>query len=102
MAHLSATKLTFTPAWGEMDEAQRQAEQVAAYELIAKHGGTVEAQWILWSDQVLLTITSYPDETSSLKAQMAITARGAFLLQSQTALALDDFVAMQAEAVAGG
>jgi uncharacterized protein with GYD domain len=97
MAHLSASKLTFTPAWADMSEEERQAEQVAALEIVAKYGGEQEGQWVLWSDQVLLTITKYPDQASAIKAQMAIVARGAFELQGQTALTLDEVVGYQAE-----
>lgn len=97
MAHLSASKLTFTPAWADMSEDERQAEQVAALEIVAKYGGEQEGQWVLWSDQVLLTITRYPDQPSAIKAQMAIVARGAFELQSQTALTLEEMVGYQAE-----
>ena len=97
MAYRSASKLTFTPAWADMTEEQRLAEQVAAGEIVAKYGGTQEGQWVLWTDQVLLTITMYPDQASSLKSQMAIVARGAFELQGQTALSLDEMVAVQAE-----
>lgn len=39
MAHRSASKLTFTPAWADMTEEERQAEQVAAIEIVAKYGG---------------------------------------------------------------
>ena len=97
MAHRSASKLTFTPAWADMTAEERQAEQVAAIEIVAKYGGEQEGQWILWSDQVLLTITMYPDQESAIKAQMAIVARGAFELQGQTALSLDEMIEYQAE-----
>ena len=60
-------------------------------------GGEQEGQWILWSDQVLLTITKYPDQASAIKAQMAIVARGAFELQGQTALSMDEMIEYQAE-----
>lgn len=97
MAYRGASKLTFTPAWADMSEEERQAEQVAAMEIVAKYGGKQEGQWVLWSDQVLLSITSYPDQESAIKSQMAIVARGAFELQSQTALTLDEMIGYQAE-----
>ena len=97
MSYLNASKLTFTPAWGSMSEDQRLAEQTAALELVTKYGGKIEGQWVLWSDGVLLSITSYPDQASSVKAELAIGARGAFQLQSQAALTLDEVVGFQAE-----
>lgn len=97
MAYRSASKLTFTPAWAGMTPDQRQAEQVAAMEIVAKFGGENEGQWWLWSDGALLSITSYPDEASGMKSLMAIVARGAFELQSQTALSLEEIAGLQAE-----
>jgi uncharacterized protein with GYD domain len=97
MSYLNASKLTFTPAWGAMSADDRLAEQVAALELVAKYGGKIEGQWILWSDGVLLSITTYPDMASSMKAELAIGQRGAFLLQSQPALTLDEIVGFQGE-----
>lgn len=101
MAYRGASKLTFTSAWANMTEEERQAEQVAAMEIVAKYGGEQEGQWILWSDGVLLTITKYPDQASAIKSQMAIVARGAFELQGQTALTLDEMIEYQAEINAG-
>jgi uncharacterized protein with GYD domain len=95
MAYRSASKLTFSPAWQSMNADQRAAEQVAAIELIAKYGGELEGQWWLWTDQVLLSITKYPDEASHMKASAAIGARGAFQLVSQTALTLDEIAGIQ-------
>ena len=96
MAYRSASKLTFTPAWAAMTPDQRQAEQVAAWEIVNKFGGENEGQWWLWSDGALLSITKYPDEASGMKALMAIVARGAFQLQSQTALTLEEVAGLQA------
>ena len=90
MSHLSATKLTFTPKWAEMSDDERTAEQVAAYEIVAKCGGEVKVQYVLWSDNCLFTITDYPDEVSGMKSQQAIARRGAFVLESQTAVPLED------------
>jgi uncharacterized protein with GYD domain len=80
-----------------MSAEERLAEQAAALDLVAKYGGEIEGQWILWSDGVLLSITTYPDMASSMKAELAIGARGAFQLQSQPALTLDEIVGFQAE-----
>lgn len=96
MAYRSASKLTFTPAWADMTPDQRLAEQVAAMEIVAKFGGENEGQWWLWSDQVLLSVTRYPDEASGMKALMAIVNRGAFELQGQTALTLEEIAGLQA------
>jgi uncharacterized protein with GYD domain len=79
-----------------MTPDQRLAEQVAAMEIVAKFGGENEGQWWLWTDRALLSITSYPDEASGMKALMAIVARGAFELQSQTALSLEEIAGLQA------
>ena len=97
MAYRSASKLTFSPAWQGMSQDERQAEQVAAMEIVAKNGGEQEGQWWLWSDQVLLSVTSYPDQASAMKAQMEIGARGAFELQGQTALTLAEIGQLQSE-----
>jgi uncharacterized protein with GYD domain len=97
MTYRSASKLTFTPAWADMTPEQRMAEQVAAVEIVAKYGGEQEGQWWLWTDQVLLSITSYPDQASSMKSQMAILARGAFELQGQSALSLAEVMELQSE-----
>ena len=96
MAYRSASKLTFAPAWADMTPDQRLAEQVAAMEIVAKFGGENEGQWWLWSDGALLSVTKYPDEASGMRALMAIVARGAFELQSQTALTLEEIAGLQA------
>ncbi len=64
MSHLSATKLTFSPKWATMDDDERTTEQVAAYDIVSKCGGEIKAQYVLWSDNSLFTITDYPDEVS--------------------------------------
>lgn len=97
MAYRSASKLTFTPAWGEMNEDQRAKEQAAAYEIVAKYGGNIEGQWVLWTDGVLLSVVTYPDQASAVKAELAITSRGAFDLQGQSAFSLDEIIGWQAE-----
>ena len=90
MSHLSATKLTFSPKWDAMSEDERTGEQVAAYDIVSKCGGEIKAQYVLWSDNCLFTITAYPDEESGFKSQQAIARRGAFVLQSQRAVPLED------------
>jgi len=95
MAYRIASKLTFSPAWGAMDAEERLAEQVAAIEIVAANGGAFEGQWVLWSDGVLLSIVSYPDLESSVRSEMAIQARGAFELSSQSALTLEEITALQ-------
>lgn len=97
MTYRSASKLTFAPAWAGMTPDERLGEQVAAMEIVAKYGGESEGQWWLWTDQVLLSITSYPDEASGMKALMAIGARGAFELVGQTALSLEEISGLQAD-----
>jgi uncharacterized protein with GYD domain len=97
MSHLSATKLTFSPKWATMNDAEQLAEQVAAYDIVSKCGGEIKAQYVLWSDNCLLTITDYPDEESGFKSQQAIARRGAFVLESQRALPLEDVLSWQDE-----
>ena len=97
MSHLSATKLTFSAKWDAMDDEERLAEQVAAYDIVSKCGGEIKAQYVLWSDNCLFTITDYPDEESGFKSQQAIARRGAFVLQSQRAVPLEDVLSWQDE-----
>jgi uncharacterized protein with GYD domain len=97
MSYLSASKLTFTPKWADMSDEEQLAEQVAAYEIVAKFGGEIKAQYVLWTDNCLLTVVEYADETSAFKTELAIARRGAFALQGQRALPLEDVVAWQDE-----
>ena len=97
MAHLSASKLTFTPKWDEMNDDERAGEQAAAFEIVAKCGGSIKSQYLLVSDGCLLSITEYPDEKVALKSAAAIGRRGAFVLQTQTALPLDAFMSWEDE-----
>ena len=97
MSYLSASKLTFSPKWADMSDDEQTAEQVAAYDIVAKYGGDIKAQYILWTDGCLLTVVEYPDETSAYKTELAIQRRGAFLLQGQRALPLEDILSWQDE-----
>ena len=90
MSYLSASKLTFSPKWADMNEDDRLAEQVAALDIVSKYGGEMKAQYVLWSDNCLLSIVNYPEETSAFKAELAIGRRGAFVLQAQRAVPLED------------
>jgi uncharacterized protein with GYD domain len=97
MTHLSASKLTFAPKWDDMSDDERTAEQVAAVEIVTKCGGSIKAQHLLMTDGCLLSITEYPDETAALKSALAIARRGAFVLQTQTAIPLDVAMSWQDE-----
>lgn len=97
MSYLSASKLTFTPKWADMSDEEQLAEQVAALDIVSKFGGEIKAQYILWSDNCLLTVVEYPDETSAFKTELAISRRGAFVLQGQRALPLEDVMSWQDE-----
>ena len=97
MSHLSATTLTFSPKWDAMDDDERTAEQVAAYEIVSKCGGEIKAQYVLWSDNSLLSIVDYPDEVSAFKSQLAIARRGAFVLEGQRAIPIEDILSWQDE-----
>jgi uncharacterized protein with GYD domain len=98
MSYLSASKLTFSQKWEDMNEDERLAEQVAALDIVSKYGGEIKAQYVLWTDGCLLSVIDYADETSALKAEMAISRRGAFVLQQQRALPLEDVMAWEDEA----
>lgn len=97
MSYLNATKLTFSAKWDDMSDDERLAEQVAALDIVSKFGGEIKAQYVLWSDNCLLSVIDYPDETSAFKSSLAIGRRGAFLLQGQRALPLEDLMAWQDE-----
>jgi uncharacterized protein with GYD domain len=97
MSHLSATRLTFSPKWDTMDDDERTAEQVAAYDIVSKCGGEIKAQYVLWSDNCLLSIVDYPDEISAFKSQLAIARRGAFVLEGQRAVPIEDILSWQDE-----
>lgn len=100
MSYRSATKVTFTPKYAELSEDQRMAEQVAAFEIVAKYGGEFEAQVVLFTDQVFLAVVRYPDEQSAMKSLLAIQARGAYEMHSQRALTLEEMMQLQTEAAA--
>ena len=99
MSYLSASKLTFAPKWGDMSEEERLAEQMAALDIVSKYGGEIKAQFVLWTDACLFSVVDYPDETSALKSQSAITRRGAFVLQGQRALPLEEVMSWQQELI---
>ncbi|MEY2422181.1 MAG: hypothetical protein QOI95_2248 [Acidimicrobiaceae bacterium] len=98
MSYLSASKLTFSPKWPDMSEDEQTAEQVAAYDIVSKYGGDIKAQYVLMTDGCLFSVIDYPDETSAFKSELAIGRRGAFVLQNQRALPLEDIVGWQDEA----
>ena len=100
MSYRTATKVTFTPEYSRMTDDEQLKEQAAAYEIVAKNGGTIEGQFVLWSDGVLLTIATYADQASCVKAEMQIQTRGAFQLASQTCYTVEEIVALQAAAKA--
>jgi len=97
MSYLSASKLTFTPKWADLNDDEQLAEQVKALEIVSKYGGEIKAQYVLWSDNCLFTIAEYPDETSAFKSELAIGRRGAFVLEAQRAVPLEDVMSWQDE-----
>ena len=97
MSYLSASKLTFSPKWSDLSDDEQTAEQVAAYEIVAKFGGEIKAQFVLWTDNCLLGVVDYPDEQSAFKSELAIARRGAFVIQAQRALPLEDVLSWQDE-----
>ena len=98
MSYRTATKVTFTPEYDRMTDEEQLREQAAAYEIVAANGGTIDAQFVLWSDQCLLTVAVYPSIEACAKAEMQITARRAFQLQSQPAFTLEEALTIQAAA----
>jgi hypothetical protein len=42
-------------------------------------------------------VTEYPNEDAALKSALAITRRGAFVLTTQRAVSLEDFMGMDEE-----
>lgn len=100
MAYVAAAKLTITQKFRNMNDADQLAEQMAAYEILAKCGGEMKGQWWLVTDSCIFSIGEYPDEASALLAQEAIDLRGAFELESQRALPLDEAMKLQADAKA--
>ena len=97
MAHLSASKLTFTPAWDAMNDDEQTAEQVAALGIVATCGGEIKAQYVLTTDSCLFSVIEYPNEDAALKSASAISRRGAFVLETQRAVSLDEFLGMDEE-----
>lgn len=99
MSYISASKLTFAPTWAGMSEEERMQEQVAALDIVSKYGGEMKAQYALMSEGCLLSIVDYPDETAAFKSVMAIQRRGAFVLQHQRALPLEELLSWQDELI---
>jgi uncharacterized protein with GYD domain len=97
MTHLSASTLTFSPKWADTNDDDRLVEQVAAFEIVAKYGGDVKAQYVLVTEGSLFSVIDYPDETSAIKSALAIERRGAFVIHQQTALTLDEVISWQDE-----
>ena len=97
MSHLSASTLTFSPKWADTNDDDRLVEQVAALEIVTKYGGEVKAQYVLITDQSLLSVIDYPDETAAIKSALAIERRGAFVIRQQTALPLEEMLGWQDE-----
>ena len=94
MAHLSASRLKFAPHWHALSEDDQMTEQVAAFGIIAACQGEIKAQYLLTTEACLFSVIEYPDEDFALKAASAITRRGAFLLEVQRAVTLDDYMGM--------
>lgn len=99
MSYVSASKLTFAPKWAEMSEEDRLHEQVAALDIVSKYGGEMKAQYVLFSEGCLFSIVDYPDEVSAFKSVLAIQRRGAFILQQQRAVPLDELLSWQDELI---
>jgi uncharacterized protein with GYD domain len=100
MPYRIASRLTFTDLYNRSTDEEQLAEQVAALDLVAQNGGTIEAQYVLWGEGVVLSIVNYPDQQSAIRAELHILQRRAFELHSQPALTVEEVVQLQAEAKA--
>ena len=100
MSYVSVTKISLTAKWADLSEDQRMAEQVAALETVAKHGGEMQGIWALPAEGTALAIATYPDERSSAKAVAALNNRGTYDLLSQRAWPLDEWLQLSSEATA--
>ena len=98
MSYRIASKLTFTDLYNRMTDEEQLAEQVAALDFVAKNGGTIEAQYVLWGDAAVLSIVNYPDQQAAVRSELQILARRAFELSSQPAFTVEEVVQLQAEA----
>lgn len=98
MAYLSAARVTFTPKFHAMSEEERLAEQIAAAEIVTKCGGTTKGQYVMWTDNCVLSLTEFADEASALLCHQAIIIRGAFDLVSQRAVPLDEVMKLYEDA----
>ena len=98
MPYRIASQLTFTDTYNRMTPDEQMAEQVAALDIVASNGGTIEAQYVLWTDRAVLSVVTFPDQQACYRCEMQITQRGCFELRSQAALTTDETVALIAEA----
>jgi uncharacterized protein with GYD domain len=80
-----------------MNDDDQTAEQVAALGIVAACGGEVKAQYVLTTEACLFSVIEYPNEDAALKSANAIIRRGAFQIQIQRAVTLDDFMGMDQE-----
>jgi uncharacterized protein with GYD domain len=100
MPYRIASTLTFTDTYTRMTDEEQMAEQVAALEIVANNGGTIEAQYALWTDGAVLSVVNFPDQQACIRCELQITQRGAFQLRSQAALTIDEVMTLNAEAKA--
>ena len=98
MPYRVASMLTLTDTFNRMTPEEQMVEQAAALEIVTSNGGAIEAQYGLWSDAAILTITTFPDQRSCYRCEMQIGQRGAFSLRSQAALTMDELLSLTAEA----
>jgi hypothetical protein len=100
MPYRIASTLTFTDTYNKMTDDEQLAEQTAALEIVANNGGTIEAQYVLWSDAAVLSVVSFPDQQACYRCELQIGQRGAFVLRSQAALTIEEIMTLTAEAKA--
>lgn len=81
-----------------MTPDEQAKEIAAAYECVAKNGGTIETELILWTDNTLLSVVTYPTLEACAVAELQIADRGGFQVQSQAALTLEEYMTLQQKA----
>lgn len=98
MPYQVITEVRFTDAFMKLTEAEQQAEQVKALEIVTRNGGTIDSILVVPDEQYAVTIATYADERSAHKSHLQVQARGAYTLRPHRAFPLDEWMAITAEA----
>lgn len=98
MPYRVITDVRFTDQFMKLTEEERNAEQLAAFEIVGRNGGTIQSIHVIPADRVAVTIAEYPDERASVKAHLQIEARGAYTLDAKRTYTLDEWMVIAQEA----